>query len=75
LTTNRGIAVSSFVKQPPAKENCQLAQEKQGIGSQGKMGARVLGELRKHLSRMLDDDKVLLVFIAEKMAGRNSGCR
>jgi hypothetical protein len=24
---------------------------------------------------MCDDDKALLVFIAEKMAGRNSGCR
>jgi transcriptional regulator with XRE-family HTH domain len=48
---------------------------KQGSGRQGKKGARVFGELRRHLRRMCDEDKVLLVFIAEKMAGRNSGCR
>jgi hypothetical protein len=29
------------------------------------------GELPKHLSRMRDEDKVLLVFIAEKMAGQH----
>jgi transcriptional regulator with XRE-family HTH domain len=44
---------------------------KQGSGSQGKKGTRVFGELRKHLSRMRDEDKVLLVFIAEKLAGRS----
>ena len=44
---------------------------KQGSSSQEKKGARVFGELRKHLSRMCDEDKVLLVFIAEKMAGRS----
>jgi transcriptional regulator with XRE-family HTH domain len=40
-----------------------------------KKGARVFGKLRKYLCRMRDEDRVLLVFIAEKMAGRNSGGR
>jgi transcriptional regulator with XRE-family HTH domain len=43
---------------------------RQGSGSQAKKGARVFVKLRKYLSRMRDEDKVLLVFIAEKMAAR-----
>jgi transcriptional regulator with XRE-family HTH domain len=36
----------------------------------GQSGVRLLGELRMHLERMSQEDKLLLIFIAEKMAGR-----
>jgi transcriptional regulator with XRE-family HTH domain len=58
--------------QPPAGDRrLRVDSGKQGSGSRGKKRARVFGELRKHLSRMCDDDKALLVFVAEKLAGRS----
>jgi transcriptional regulator with XRE-family HTH domain len=38
-----------------------------------KREALVLGELKQHLSRMQEDDQHLLLFIAQKMAGRGWG--
>jgi transcriptional regulator with XRE-family HTH domain len=38
-----------------------------------KREALLLGELRQHLSRMREDDQHLLLFIAQKMAGRGLG--
>src|SRR5580658_1227568 len=35
-----------------------------------KNGVRLVRELREHMSRMRDDDRYLLLFIARKMAGR-----
>ena len=62
--------------QPPAHDRrLPVDSGKQGSSRQGEKALRVFGELRKHLSRMCEEDKVLLVFIAEKMAGRASGLK
>jgi transcriptional regulator with XRE-family HTH domain len=37
-----------------------------------KTGIRLLGELRTYVERMCEEDKLLLLFIAERMAGRFS---
>jgi len=61
--------------EPAHERRLPVDSRNQRNGSQGKKVARVFAELRKHLSRMCDEEKVLLVSIAEKMAGRHSGSR
>ena len=60
----------------PMAEGQKLREVGPGPKAEGqksrKKGARVFGKLRKHFSRMGEEDKALLVFIAEKMAGRRS---
>ena len=53
---------------------CICCNERTADGRQ-LLSVRVFGELRNHLGRMGDEDNVLLVFIAEKMAGWASGLK
>jgi len=71
----KSLSMGCFWRIKHDRERLPVASGKQGSAVQEKKAARVFGDQRMHLSRMCEEDKVLLVFIAEKMAGWASGLK